>query len=65
MPVMGGRELSERLLETRPGMRVIHMSGYAERAIVHHGVLEPGINYLAKPITASSLLAKVRQVLEG
>ncbi len=65
MPAMGGRELAERLLETRPDMRVIHMSGYAERAIVHHGVLEPGINYLAKPITASSLLAKVRQVLEG
>ena len=65
MPWMTGRELSDRLLEMRPAMRVIHMSGYAERAIVKHGVLDPGINYLAKPITAPAVLAKVREVLDG
>ena len=40
------------------------MSGYANDAIAHRGVLEPGLEVLTKPFTPSVLLAKVRAVLD-
>ena len=64
MPKLNGRKLAERLRRIRPDLRVIFMSGYTENAIVHHGVLDPGLDFLAKPISSHVLLAKVREVLE-
>lgn len=65
MPRIGGHELSERLQPIRPTMKILFMSGYTENAIVRHGILELGINYLQKPITPDALLRKVRQVLDA
>jgi signal transduction histidine kinase/CheY-like chemotaxis protein len=63
LPGMGGRALVSRLEAERPGLRVIYMSGYTDNAIVHQGVLDPGIEFIGKPFTADSLLARVRAVL--
>jgi PAS domain S-box-containing protein len=60
MPEMGGRELAERLLAERPGLRVLFMSGYAESEVTHQGALAPGTDLLEKPFGSEALLEAVR-----
>jgi two-component system cell cycle sensor histidine kinase/response regulator CckA len=64
MPRMDGMELAQRLLSMRPEMKVIYMSGYADNAILRHGFLEEGVDYIQKPFTVSRLARKVREVLD-
>jgi DNA-binding response OmpR family regulator len=61
---VSGREIAKRLVANRPNLRVIYMSGYTDDAIVHHGVLEPGLAFLQKPFSAQQLLTKIREVLD-
>ena len=63
MPGASGPELTRQLIEQRPALKVIYMSGYTEDAIVQHGVLKPGIAFLHKPFTSETLGAKIRDVL--
>jgi PAS domain S-box-containing protein len=55
MPGMNGRELAEAIKARRPETRIIYMSGYTDNAIAHHGVLDPGMVLIEKPITADKL----------
>ena len=64
MPKMGGRELATRLAELRPGVRVLYSSGHTEDAIVEHGVLDEGINFLQKPYAPTTLAMRVREALD-
>jgi CheY-like chemotaxis protein len=64
MPESAGAPLIERLRSARPGLRVLFMSGYTDDAILHHGVLDEGMPFLAKPFTPHSLAQKVREVLD-
>jgi two-component system cell cycle sensor histidine kinase/response regulator CckA len=64
MPKMSGKETAERLQPLHPQMKVIYMSGYTDDAIVHHGVLAPGLNFLEKPFLPVALARKVREVLD-
>jgi len=63
MPVMGGREVANRLVARCPEMRVLYMSGYTDEAIVHHGVLDAGTAFLQKPFSVTGLVQKVHEVL--
>jgi len=65
MPGIGGRELSKQLLELRPGIGVLFLSGYTEDAIATRGVLSPGTAFLQKPFTLQNLAKKVREVLRA
>ena len=51
MPGMSGRKLVDRLKVIHPEMKVLYMSGYTDNAILHHGILEPGTNFIQKPFT--------------
>jgi len=64
MPGLNGRQLADQLLARRPGLRVLFTSGYTHDVIAHHGVLDPGVEFLAKPYTLESLGRRVRQVLD-
>ncbi|MFH2113267.1 MAG: response regulator, partial [Spirochaetota bacterium] len=64
MPRVGGRLLVQRLVKKRPAIRVIYMSGYTDDAIVRHGVLDAGTNFLGKPFSSEDLQKKVREVLD-
>ncbi len=63
MPGKTGRELAERLIVQRPGIRVLYISGYSGDAIAGQGCLDPGTEYLPKPFTPEQLSSKVREVL--
>ncbi len=65
MPEMNGKELQERIAALLPGIRTVFMSGYADDAIVHCGVLDDGVAFVQKPFTARSLAVKVRVVLDA
>jgi PAS domain S-box-containing protein len=64
MPGMSGRELAERLIPARPAMKVLYVSGYTAEAIGHHGILEPGTQFLQKPFSREALARKLREVLD-
>ena len=63
MPRMSGLEVASQLSQTRPGMRILLMSGYASEAVIRHGV-PPGVSLLQKPFNAVALARAVRQVLD-
>ena len=63
LPDGSGREVARQVLGSRPSVRVLYMSGYTEDAIVHHGVLEPGLSFIQKPFTADALVRRIREVL--
>ena len=64
MPKMSGRELAARVTALRPDIRVLYSSGYAADAIGEDGVIDDGINFLAKPYEPSRLADAVRDVLD-
>lgn len=64
MPEMNGRELAERLLESRPTLKCLFMSGYTANIIANQGVLQKGVPFIHKPFTIVELAVKVREALQ-
>ena len=65
MPRMGGPELAKRLVDVQPHIKVLYMSGYTDRSVVHHGVLDPDASFLQKPVAMEVVARRVREVLDA
>ncbi|MEG3179187.1 CHASE3 domain-containing protein [Sphingomonas sp. LT1P40] len=65
MPDMNGRLLSDRARVMRPDLKVLYTTGYTRNAIVHNGMLDHDVAFLAKPFTVQQLAVKVREVLDS
>jgi CheY-like chemotaxis protein len=64
LPGPNGRELADAALVKRPTLKVLFMTGYSRNAIVHQGRLDEGVQLIQKPLTQTSLAAKIRDVLD-
>ena len=65
MPDVNGRELAERVRVIKPDMKVLYTTGYTRNAVVHNGLLDPGVSLLGKPFTIEQLATSVRAALDG
>jgi CheY-like chemotaxis protein len=59
---MNGRQLAGVATERWPNLRVLFTTGYTANAIVHHGVLDPGVNFIGKPFSIAALAAKIKSM---
>jgi PAS domain S-box-containing protein len=64
MPDTNGRKLADEARRRRPDLRVLFTTGYTRNAVVHNGVLDPGVDLIGKPFTIEELAAKVRAILD-
>jgi CheY-like chemotaxis protein len=62
---LNGRKLADEAVRRRPDLKVVFTTGYTRNAIIHHGRLDEGVNFLGKPFTSSDLLHKVNTVLDA
>jgi two-component system, cell cycle sensor histidine kinase and response regulator CckA len=64
MPRMSGPDLVKVVQGTRPGVKVLFMSGYTNEAVGRHGVLDADTHFLQKPFSTDALLVSVRRALD-
>ena len=65
MPGISGRVLADQLVQLRPEIKVVYMSGYTGQTVGAHGILDPGSLFLQKPFTREALARKLREALDA
>jgi CheY-like chemotaxis protein len=65
MPGMTGRQLADALQRKGQVSKVLYTTGYTRNAVVHNGILDPGVAFIPKPFTVEDLAVKLRAVLDA
>jgi PAS domain S-box-containing protein len=65
LPGMNGRQLAEEAHRRNPRVKILYTTGYTRNAVVHHGILDTGVNLLPKPFTVETLGRKLQEILRG
>jgi CheY-like chemotaxis protein len=65
MPEVNGARLAEEARKLHPDLKVLFTSGYTKNAVVHNGILDPGVNLISKPFSIDALGARVRALLDA
>ena len=65
MPDINGAKLAEQVRHRWPSLKILFTTGYTRNAVVHNGVLDPGVDLIGKPFTLNALATKLRLVLES
>ena len=65
MPYMDGKTLSRELKISHPALKTLFVSGYTAHTIARHGVLDEGIDLIEKPFSRTTLLTRIRQILDS
>ena len=60
-----GDGVARMVLEERPGIKCMFMSGYPREVIAKAGRLAEGVNYLEKPFTPATLVRRVRELIDA
>ena len=62
---MNGRQMADAGRVTRPDLKVLFITGYAENAVLGNGYLVPGMQVLTKPFVLDTLIARIRELVAG
>jgi signal transduction histidine kinase/PAS domain-containing protein/CheY-like chemotaxis protein len=62
---MNGRQVADAARVTRPELKVLFVTGYAENAAIGNGHLEPGMQVIGKPFAMAAFANKVREIIDG
>ena len=65
LPGMNGRQLADQARETRPGLKILFITGYAESVAIADGFLQPGMEMIAKPFDLGNLSRRVRAMVSS
>ena len=62
---LNGRQVADAARETRPDLKVLFITGYAENAVIGNGHLDPGMHLITKPFSMEAMGVRVREILES
>ena len=65
LPGLNGRQLADHARTTRPGLKVLFVTGYAENATVANGFLEPGMEMITKPFAIETLASRIKAIIQA
>jgi PAS domain S-box-containing protein len=65
LPGMNGRQLADQARETRPGLKILFITGYAENVAIAKGFLQPGMEMITKPFELDNLSQRIREMVSG
>jgi len=65
LPGMNGRQLADQARETRPGLKILFITGYAESVAISDGFMEPGMEMITKPFELDNLSRRIRVMISG